>query len=101
MGSIDLIGDRLGEDVTIEQMLSHVDLSPAYFAPQFKTTGLTPHEYVVRERIERVKQLLRNRKTPLSDIVFDCGFTHQSHMGRLFKKHLGITPKKYREEFDL
>ena len=97
---IELIGDRIGEDVTIEQMANCIDLSSAHFARKFKRSmGLTPHQYVVKQRIERVKQLLKEQKLSLSAIAFECGFTHQSHMGRIFKEQVGTTPKRYRNEF--
>lgn len=98
---LDLIGNRWSEDITIEEMANHTDLSLSYFARQFKkSTGLTPHQYVTQERIKRVKQLLKDKRLSLAEVATDCGFTHQSHMGKLFKQLVGVTPKKYRNEIE-
>ena len=95
----ELINDNLAEEITIEQMAATVDLSLSYFSRQFKlATGLTPHQYVMQQRFERAKQLLKDRKLSLSAVANECGFTHQSHMGKLFRQQLGVTPKQYRDE---
>ena len=45
------------------------------------------------------KRLLKQNELALADVATECGFTHQSHMGKLFKQQLGMTPKQYRDEF--
>lgn len=96
---LNLIGDCLSAEITIEEMANQIDLSPSHFARQFKkSTGLTPHQYVTQQRINRVKLLLKERKLSITDIAYECGFTHQSHMGKAFKRHMGVTPKQYRNK---
>ena len=97
---IELINDNLDEEITIEQMAGIADLSLSYFSRQFKlSTGLTPHQYVMQQRLDKAKTLLKDRRFSLANIATDCGFTHQSHMGKLFKQNIGMTPKQYRDEF--
>ena len=98
---LDLIGDRLSEEISIEQMADYLDLSPFHFCRQFKkSVGITPHQYVMQQRVEMAKTMLKRQTIPLSDVAFDCGFSNQSHLGRVFKRYTGTTPKRYRQEFD-
>jgi AraC family transcriptional regulator len=60
--------------------------------------GMTPHQYVIQQRIERARILLRDPSLSISEISLACGFTNQSHFTRLFRKHTGVTPKTYREQ---
>ena len=97
---MELINDNLAEEVTIEQMAGLADLSLSYFCRQFKlSTGMTPHQYVVQQRIDKAKKLLKDKSISLAGVAADCGFTHQSHLGRLFKQKVGMTPKQYRREW--
>jgi AraC family transcriptional regulator len=95
----DYIHAYLDVNLRVSQLSQVVGISEYHFSRQFKkSTGLTPHQYITRQRIDKVKQLLKNTKLPIAEISSDCGFTHQSHMGRVFKEHIGSTPKKYRDE---
>ena len=98
---LDLIGDRLSEEISIEQMADYLDLSPFHFCHQFKkSVGITPHQYVMQQRVDLAKRMLKRQTIPLSEVAFDCGFSNQSHLGRVFKRYTGTTPKRYRQEFD-
>jgi AraC family transcriptional regulator len=59
--------------------------------------GIPPYKYVLQQRVERAKLLLRKSDKPLTEIAFECGFAHQSHLNRHFRKLTGITPKMYRD----
>jgi AraC family transcriptional regulator len=75
-------------------------MSTFHFAREFKrATGTTPHQYVVKLRVERAKQLLSKSEMPLVDVGFKSGFSHQSHFTRLFRKVTGTTPQSYRLMF--
>ena len=98
---LDLIGDRLSEEISIEQMADYLDLSPFHFCHQFKkSVGITPHQYVMQQRVDLAKRMLKRQTIPLSDVAFDCGFSNQSHLGRVFKRYTGTTPKRYQQEFN-
>ena len=74
-------------------------MSPNYFARLFKqTTGITPHQYVIRCRIERAKELIQRGNLPLIEIATQVGFLDQSHLNRHFKRLVGVTPKTYYKE---
>ena len=71
--------------------------SPAYFARLFRqATGQTPHQYVIRCRIERAKRLLRETEWPIIEIGHHVGFTDQSYFTAVFRKHVTTTPNAYR-----
>jgi AraC family transcriptional regulator len=52
---------------------------------------------LVEQRLEKAKKLLVDSDLTISDVAYDCGFASQSHLTRLFRKHLNITPKEYRQ----
>lgn len=96
---LNYIGDRLSEEVSVEAMANYLDLSPFHFCREFKkSVGLTPHKYIMQQRVEMAKILLKKeRNLPLAEVALDCGFYNQSHFGRVFKSYVGTTPKRYRE----
>ena len=98
--AIDYIQAHLCEELRLQTIADLVGLSQAHFNRNFKISmGVTPHKYVIQQRVEMAKRLLRQTDIALADVATDCGFTHQSHMGRLFKEYVGTTPKQYRNEF--
>ncbi len=73
-------------------------MSPYHFARCFKTsTGMTPHHYVVKQRVDRAKHLLRESELSVAQIAFACGFSSQSHLTTVFKRITGETPARYRK----
>jgi AraC family transcriptional regulator len=94
--AVDYIHDRLAEDICLDEVAGYVGLSRYYFCRLFKqSTGLSPYQYVIQCRVERAKQLLRRGGLSLGEIAVACGFTHQSHLHRHFKRLTGVTPKKF------
>lgn len=96
--AIDYIGDNLANrDLTLSDVAAAVHLSPYHFSRLFKeSTGLSPHQYVIERRVRRAKELLGSSALPIAEIAFLCGFTHQSHLNRHFKRLLGVSPKALR-----
>jgi AraC family transcriptional regulator len=77
-------------------MADTAGLSPFHFARQFKISmGYSPYQFVLRQRIERAKQLLIQGGKSLAEIAVEVGFYDQSHFAQQFKRHCGITPKKF------
>ena len=71
----------------------------AEFSRQFrKTIGDSPHQFLMRCRMERALGLLTDAGHPLSDIAIACGFSDQAHLTRLFKRFTGKTPRQYRAQ---
>jgi len=70
-----------------------------YFAKQFRaTTGMRPHEFVLRKRIERAQRMLAETSEALVDIALSVGFQTQAHFTTVFKKIAGYTPYQFRRE---
>ena len=91
----DYINDYLDQELSLEELAAIAQLSPYHFCRSFKrSTGFPPHQYVIRQRVERAKQLLKSGKMRIVEVAIACGFTHQSHLNRHFKRLTGVTPKK-------
>ncbi len=95
--AIDYIEAHLDGDPGLPALAAAAGLSPVYFARQFKrATGLPPHQFVMRRRLDRAKRLLATGDLPIAAIAVDCGFCHQEHLTRLFRRYCGATPAAYR-----
>lgn len=96
--AIAYIQDRLEQDISLGAIATYLDMSQYHFSRWFKQSmGVPPYEYVIQQRIERVKVLLKDKELSMADIALQCGFNSQSHLIRHFKKQVGITPKQYRD----
>ncbi|MEM1055636.1 MAG: response regulator transcription factor [Bacteroidota bacterium] len=88
---------HFGRALTLGEMAAHVGLSPYHFARQFKAaTGLPPYRYVVAQRIDEAKRLLRNTDWPVLQVASSVGYESASHFSALFKRETGVTPGQYR-----
>ncbi|HEX7390274.1 MAG TPA: AraC family transcriptional regulator [Acidiphilium sp.] len=93
---VDFIEARIADPLTIADLASCAGLSPYHFAHAFKrSTGESPHGFVLRRRIERAKAGLRTG-LPLAEISAACGFSSQSHFTARFRAATGVTPAKFR-----
>lgn len=93
---IDYVDAYLDHDLSLKELSSLIQMSPHYFSQLFKgSTGITPHQYVIRCRIERAKKLMNQNKLSLAEIATKVGFADQSHFHRHFKKLIGVTPKTW------
>jgi AraC family transcriptional regulator len=64
-----------------------------------KSTGESPHQFVLRHRIERGKEMLREQEARVLDVAIACGFKTQQHFARVFRRICGISPTEYRLGF--
>ena len=93
------IHEHLQENISLDELAGSVGLSRYHFARRFRqSTGTTPHEFVLQQRVERAKTLLDRTNTALLDIASVCGFADQSHMTREFRKRVSVTPGRYRAQ---
>jgi AraC family transcriptional regulator len=95
--AIDFINEHLGENLSLTEIAAQVDMSQFYFCRLFKqSVGTTPHKYLIQQRVERSKSLLRQRECSIVDIAADCGFANPSHFAKCFRKYTGVSPQQFR-----
>lgn len=98
----DFILVHLNQVLSLPVLAQQVGFSPYHFARLFRqTTGESPHQFVLRQRIERAQRLLKERDMPLAHIALESGFANQSHLTQVFKRHLGLTPRAYRQDHSI
>jgi AraC family transcriptional regulator len=92
------IDAHIGEPITLANLAATAGLSRMYFARQFRAaTGVRPHEYVLRRRVERAQQLLTATSDALVNVALSVGFQTQTHFTTVFKKIVGDTPRQWRQ----
>jgi AraC-like DNA-binding protein len=95
---LDFIAAHLNDDPSIAELARECGLSSGYFSRAFRlTTGVTPHQWLIRRRVERARQLLLGNGLGLADIALVCGFVDQSHFTRVFAKLEGDSPGRWRQ----
>ncbi len=93
------IMEHLSEELSLEEMARVVEMSPNYLISLFRASmGMTPHRYVVQQRLERARQLLEQPRMALLDVANRCGFKDQSQFTTTFRRYLGVTPGQYRRQ---
>lgn len=92
------VRENIEKELAVAEMAEVVGMSQYYFSKLFKmSTGTTPHQYVMRQRVERAQELLRESQLALVEVGSQVGFETQSHFTSVFRRLVGITPKRYRE----
>lgn len=95
-----LVHAKIEDDLTLEEMAGSVELSAAHFSQMFrKSTGQSPHQFVLRHRIQCAKEMLRADQARVLDVAIACGFKTQQHFARVFRQVCGASPTEYRQEF--
>lgn len=93
------VNDHLDQPLPIERLAAEVQLSAFHFARCFKATcGLTPHQFVLRQRLERARELLLHTRSPVGEIARQLGFASGSHFSQAFARHWGLTPLRLRRQ---
>jgi len=92
------IRENISRDLPVAELAQLVGISQYYFSKLFKmSTGTTPHQYVMRQRVERAQECLRETRTALAEVASQVGFETQSHFTSVFRKLVGVTPYTYRQ----
>lgn len=87
----------LDDDLTLERLAAVACLSPFHFQRVFhRETGMALHAYVMQRRVWRAMERVA-AGDPLADIAAACGFADQSHLTRVFRRMVGVTPAKLRK----
>jgi AraC family transcriptional regulator len=96
----EFVDARIDDELTLCEMAQAVELSPAHFSRMFrKSTGETPHQFFLRQRVERAKEMLRSADGRVLDVAVACGFKSQQHFAQAFRNVCGASPTEYRQEF--
>ena len=94
----ELVRAKLEFDLSLDEMAQAVGLSTAHFARMFrKSTGETPHQFVLRQRLEHAKAMLRAPDSRVLDVAVACGFKTQQHFAQAFRDVWGVSPTEYRQ----
>ena len=96
---LDYLEAHLSGEITVARLAKEAGLSEFHFSRRFKqTTGVPPLRYLLRLRIARARQLLRETDKSVIDVGLEVGFTSPSYFAHLFRREVGVTPSEYRGE---
>lgn len=95
----DLLDDRVQENLGLDQIAAEVGVHPVHLATMFRRRfRQTPGEYQRHLRVAFACRQLVTTDAPLTEIALAAGFVDQSHFKRIFKAHVGMTPRAYRRD---
>ena len=95
--SIEFIHENLAEDLTLDAIAKALDMNSYHFRRVFKQMmGITPHQYILTQRVDRAQQLLSESKLSIAEIALAVGFQDQSHFTKVFRRFKNTTPKSFR-----
>ena len=96
---VEFIRTHLSEELSLDALAQQVGFSSYHFARLFRRAmDTSPHQFVLRQRIEHAQWLLRETELPLAQVAETCGFADQSHLTLVFKQQVGRTPRAYRQD---
>lgn len=94
---LDYINDHLDQEIKLADLAALLGMSQFHFCHLFKQAiPTTPYQYLLQQRIERAKQLLKQTDQSIMEIALQCGFNSHSHLSKQFRQLTGITPTAYR-----
>jgi AraC family transcriptional regulator len=95
--AIEYIQAHLGESLSLNNIANELGMSQYYFCHLFKrSTGISPHQFLIQQRVERAKHLLKHSEQTITAIAMDCGFANQSHFAKYFRQCTGMNPSEFR-----
>ncbi|UNY98783.1 AraC family transcriptional regulator [Zhouia spongiae] len=90
------IDKNLNEPLSLEELANFNNLSLSHFKYKFKKEmGYSPSDYILRQKIERAKELLKIPKNSIQDVAYDLGFSSSSYFATVFKRYTGKSPSSY------
>ena len=94
---LEYIHAHLEQDIQLAKLAQLLGISQCHFSHRFKQSiGIAPYQYLLQQRVERAKQLLKQTDRSIMEIAFLCGFNSHSHLSKQFRQLTGMTPKAYR-----
>lgn len=95
--AMDYILTHLRHDHSLKDLANIAGLSPFHFHRRFlELAGVSPHDFLIQSRIKKARHLIESG-TSLAEAAYETGFSDQSHMTRMFKRHTGVTPGVYKK----
>jgi AraC family transcriptional regulator len=97
---LEYINANLSDNLELSVLAEVVGVNLHHFARAFKqSTGESPHQYVLRRRIEQAKEFLRHSQLRVIEASARTGFVDQSHFSKVFRRIVGIAPSEYRQTY--
>ena len=97
--AIEFMEANADRTISLQAIADAAYRSPSHLARVFAAeVGMPPHRYLIGLRLKRAQQLLSRTDQPIAEIALECGFTHQEHLTRLFRKQLDTTPAAFRRD---
>ncbi|WP_234380645.1 AraC family transcriptional regulator [Streptomyces sp. CMB-StM0423] len=98
---MDYIHANLAERMALAELAAVAGVSTSHFTRLFRaSTGQSPHQFVLQQRLERARRALLHTERPIANIATEAGFADQSHLTRMMRRHGGVTPQMLRESGD-
>lgn len=96
---LEYINEHLNQDIKLADLAALLDMSQFYFSRLFKQSiGIAPYQYLLQQRVERAKKLLKQTERSIVDIALECGFNSHSHLSKQFRQFTGMSPRAYRAD---
>ena len=96
---LEYIDANLADNLVLDTLAEVAGLNLYHFARGFRqSTGLSPHQHVLRRRIERAKEFLRSSHLSVLEASARTGFVDQSHFSKVFRRIVGVAPSRYRAD---
>jgi len=93
---VEFINDNLERNISLTELASLVRLSPTHFCKAFtRSMSMPPHQYQLRQRVDRAKLLLADTDRSITDVALATGYTASSNFATAFRKVTGVTPRAF------
>jgi AraC family transcriptional regulator len=97
--TMEYMSANLAEDIGLEQIANEMEMSPSHFAHEFRnSTGTTPYQYLLQQRLEKAKVLLKTTKLPIQNVSVLTGFNYPANFVRTFRQRVGQSPDAWRKD---
>lgn len=95
--AIDYLNDNIDQPISLEDIGRATNRSASHVSRMFTSElGMPPHQYLMRLRVQKARTLLEKTSLSIAEIAYTCGFSHQEHLSRLFRRFTDTTPAAYR-----
>ena len=95
--AVDYMTANIDIAINLADIATATNRSPSHLARMFRSElGMPPHRYLINLRVDKARRLLEKSSMSIAEIAYECGFAHQEHLTRLFKRHCGTTPAAFR-----